>query len=54
MVPSFLITEQVKNLRKIFWSNGIEKIAVHNFSVDVYEGQVTALLGTANLMPKLI
>eukprot|EP00658_Telonema_sp_P-2_P006414 TRINITY_DN12438_c0_g1_i3.p1 TRINITY_DN12438_c0_g1~~TRINITY_DN12438_c0_g1_i3.p1 ORF type:complete len:2202 (+),score=596.20 TRINITY_DN12438_c0_g1_i3:221-6826(+) len=36
---------RVRNLRKVFWSNGVEKIAVHNFSVDVYEGQVTALLG---------
>jgi ABC-type multidrug transport system ATPase subunit len=29
----------------VFWSNGIEKVAVQNFSLDVYEGQVTALLG---------
>ena len=27
-------------LRKVFHSNGIEKIAVHDMSLDVYEGQV--------------
>lgn len=32
-------------LRKVFHSNGIEKIAVHDFSLDIYEQQVTALLG---------
>ena len=36
---------QVKNLRKVFVSRGSKKVAVKNFSIDVYEGQVTALLG---------
>ncbi|KAF6019162.1 ABCA3 [Bugula neritina] len=36
---------QIKNLKKKFKSNGITKIAVNDVSLNMYEGQITALLG---------
>lgn len=36
---------RVQGLGKVFYSNGIQKVAVNNLNLEVYRGQITALLG---------
>jgi ABC-type polysaccharide/polyol phosphate transport system ATPase subunit len=36
---------EIKGLCKVFYSNGIRKVAVSHLNLDVYRGQITALLG---------
>ena len=35
----------IKNLRKVFKTTGEDRIAVNNLSLDMFEGQITVLLG---------